>query len=69
MGANLEQFGFMVEHAATAEQAARLISAVDFDVVVSDIKVAGTSGVALLRTIRSRDLDLPLILVTGHPRS
>lgn len=35
--------------------------------VVSDISMPGMSGVELLRTIRSHDRDLPVVLVTGLP--
>jgi two-component system C4-dicarboxylate transport response regulator DctD len=34
--------------------------------VVSDIKLPGQSGLELLREIRQRDRELPVILVTGH---
>jgi EAL domain-containing protein (putative c-di-GMP-specific phosphodiesterase class I) len=38
-----------------------------FDVVVSDIMMPDLSGIDLLREIRKRDLDVPVILVTGVP--
>jgi two-component system C4-dicarboxylate transport response regulator DctD len=34
--------------------------------VVSDIKLPGKSGMELLRELRQRDRELPVILVTGH---
>jgi two-component system C4-dicarboxylate transport response regulator DctD len=34
--------------------------------VVADVKLPGQSGVELLREIRLRDRELPVILVTGH---
>jgi len=36
-------------------------------VVVSDIMMPGMSGLDLLRTVRARDLDVPVILMTGLP--
>jgi len=39
----------------------------DFDVVVSDVKMPHMSGLELLRAIRQRDLELPVILLTGGP--
>jgi EAL domain-containing protein (putative c-di-GMP-specific phosphodiesterase class I) len=38
-----------------------------FDVILSDIHMPGTSGVDLLRVIRTYDLDVPLILITAEP--
>lgn len=38
-----------------------------FDVVVSDIRMPNMSGTELLREVRARDLDLPVIFLTGDP--
>jgi len=38
-----------------------------FDAVVSDIQMPGMSGLKLLRAVREYDLDLPVVLMTGHP--
>ncbi len=38
-----------------------------FDVIVSDINMPGYGGLALLRAVRERDLDVPVILMTGRP--
>jgi EAL domain-containing protein (putative c-di-GMP-specific phosphodiesterase class I) len=38
-----------------------------FDVVVSDIHMPDLEGTELLRAVRARDLDLPVIFVTGAP--
>ena len=35
-------------------------------VIISDIKLPGVSGQQLLTTLRQRDPDLPIILITGH---
>jgi len=36
------------------------------EVVISDIQMPGLDGVALLRTIRERFPNLPVVLMTGH---
>ena len=36
-----------------------------FDVVVSDVSMPGLNGVELMRIIRERDLDVPVILLSG----
>ncbi len=38
-----------------------------FDVIVSDIEMGGMTGVELLDEVRMHDLDVPVILMTGHP--
>ena len=35
-------------------------------VIISDIKLPGVSGQQLLTTLKQRDPDLPIILITGH---
>lgn len=64
-GLTAEGYEAVVVHdgAAAIEQ----IRAGAFDVVISDIRMPGASGVDLLREIRSYDLDVPVILVTGGP--
>lgn len=37
------------------------------DLIISDVSMPDMDGVSLLREIRSRDLDIPVILVTGEP--
>lgn len=39
----------------------------EFDVIVSDIQMPGVTGLELLRTVRERDLDVPVVLMTGEP--
>lgn len=38
-----------------------------FDAILSDIGLPGIDGTALLRAIRERDLDVPVVLMTGMP--
>ncbi len=62
----LELAGFAVRGLDSAEAA---LAAVGDDwpgVVVSDIRMPGMDGMALLGALRARDPDLPVILVTGH---
>jgi EAL domain-containing protein (putative c-di-GMP-specific phosphodiesterase class I) len=56
-----------VESASDGEAAAQLILARAYDVVVSDVSMPRMGGLDLLRRLRERDLDLPLILMTGGP--
>lgn len=47
--------------------AADLLMRESFDVVLSDIGLPGMSGVDLLRLVRTYDLDVPVVLMTGQP--
>lgn len=50
----------------SAEAALRRISPDFAGVVVSDIRLPGMDGMALLRELRALDPDLPVVLITGH---
>jgi EAL domain-containing protein (putative c-di-GMP-specific phosphodiesterase class I) len=50
-----------------AEAAERMITDERFDVVLSDVQLRGMSGIDLLRAVRTHDLDVPVILMTGLP--
>lgn len=52
----------------TAEDGARglaLVAAGDFDVIVSDIRMPGADGLAVLREAKSRDADVEVVLMTA----
>ena len=57
----------VVSTASSAEEALELISDRAFDLVVSDIKMPGLSGLDLLRTVRGQQPDTPVVLITGMP--
>jgi len=62
----LELAGFEVDGFDSVEQARASVVLGAPAVVVCDVKLPGTSGTAWLREIRAVDVDLPVILVTGH---
>jgi EAL domain-containing protein (putative c-di-GMP-specific phosphodiesterase class I) len=39
-----------------------------FDLVLTDIRMPGMDGVQLLAQVRSRDLDVPVVMMTGDPK-
>jgi len=63
----LREADFEVQVAADGAAAQQLFGREHFDVVVSDIRMPGLDGIELLRLLRERDLDVPVILVTGEP--
>ena len=51
------------------ERAEHLLEAIDNevpDVLITDVRMPGMSGIALLETLRSRWPDLPVIVITAH---
>ena len=63
----LERLGYVVTACASGTLALECLERDSFDVVVSDVHMAGMDGLRLLRLVRERDLDLPVVLVTGNP--
>ena len=59
--------GYQVSVAHDGREAAALANGAAFDVIVSDIAMPDMDGLALLRTIRQADLDVPMIFMTGSP--
>jgi EAL domain-containing protein (putative c-di-GMP-specific phosphodiesterase class I) len=59
--------GHSVTTAPGGEHAVKLLESGAFDVILSDIRMPNLDGLTLLRTIRGRDLDVPVIFMTGSP--
>jgi EAL domain-containing protein (putative c-di-GMP-specific phosphodiesterase class I) len=59
--------GFDVTPAPDGEAAVRSLGEQSFDVVLTDVVMPGWNGVDVLRVVRERDLDVPVVLVTGSP--
>ena len=55
-----------VETADSAAAALDRIAAQDYDAIVTDIKMPGMDGLALLAEIRTRRPDTPTLIITGH---
>jgi len=64
---NLRSAGYIVETAQDGAEAVARFGERFFDVIVSDISMPGMGGLAMLREIRERDLDVPVIIMTGGP--
>ncbi|MBC7953473.1 MAG: sigma-54-dependent Fis family transcriptional regulator [Rhodospirillaceae bacterium] len=62
----LELAGFTVLACSTAEQALEILGRAHPNVVVTDVRMPGMSGMELLVRIHERDPELPVVLVTGH---
>ena len=63
----LTRAGHRVTEARNGVEALALLDASKAEVVLSDITMPDMDGIRLLRAIRDRDLDLPVVLATGAP--
>jgi putative two-component system response regulator len=61
----LEAAGHHVVGTESAEEALSLLHTGEFDLVVSDVVMAGLSGIELLEAVRELRASLPVVLVTG----
>lgn len=62
----LQQEGFVVQTANSGEEGLRLVRSESFDLVLSDVRMPGLDGIALLDRLRREEPDLPVVLVTAH---
>lgn len=67
LGKVLERAGFEVELMANGADALACLARRPIDVVLSDIGMPQMGGLEILRAVRERDLDLPVVLITGAP--
>lgn len=63
----LEAWGYEVVQATSGEVALQKAKERAFDIILSDINLPKASGLEILRAVRSRDTDVPVILMTGGP--
>lgn len=61
----LEEIGYRVATSASAEDALTQLADVRFDLVVTDYKLPGMTGVQLIQEIRNRNLPLHVVLLSG----
>lgn len=65
----LESAGFDIETLSRAEQVLSNIMASNFDVILSDVRMPGMTGVELLHSLKSQSSDfahIPLVLISAH---
>jgi PAS domain S-box-containing protein len=62
----LRMDGIAIDTASSAADALARIEATEYDAIVTDIKMPGMDGLALLSEIKSRRPKTPTLLITGH---
>lgn len=63
----LRSQGFTVSTAENASAALAMVDREAFDVILTDLEMPGLDGLALMESVRARDLDVPVVLITGAP--
>jgi two-component system response regulator PilR (NtrC family) len=61
----LKETGYTVMDADSSESALKLLKSDTFDLVISDIKMPGISGIELLKKIKAINPDVPVIMITA----
>ena len=69
LSAFLEGKGYSVASCANGQEALEALEAELFDLVISDIEMAGVSGFELLRQTRARHPNIGIILMTAYEES
>ena len=61
-----ERSGYQVQVFERADELTRALDSKVPDTIISDIRMPGTDGLALLKQIKQRDPDLPIVIMTAH---
>jgi len=64
---NLSARGYQVLTAADVAHAVQLLEATPVDLVVTDLKMPGASGLDLIRHVRENFRDIEVMVITGYP--
>jgi two-component system response regulator FlrC len=62
----LRRAGFQVDLAGAAEEALARLQAGGVDLLVTDLRLPGLSGIDLLRDLRGAGIETPTVVITGH---
>jgi EAL domain-containing protein (putative c-di-GMP-specific phosphodiesterase class I) len=67
IGRLLTAAGYDVSTAVDGMRAVDLLEHAVFDAILSDIDMPGLNGIRFLQAVRRRDVDVPVVLMTGNP--
>lgn len=62
----LQRIGFEVHEAASGEEALEMMTKNEYEVILTDIRMPGLTGVDLLKRIKEQSPDAIVILMTGY---
>lgn len=66
LAAVLQEEGYETLTANSGQETLKIIHNSDVDLVLTDMKMPGMDGIELLEEIKSKDPDLPVIMMTAH---
>jgi DNA-binding NtrC family response regulator len=64
---NLESQGYQVFTAPDVNEAIKILETTPMDLVITDLKMPGASGIDLIRHIRENFKDVEVMMITGYP--
>lgn len=64
---NLTSQGYRVFTASNVSEAIRMLESAPVDLVITDMKMPGDSGMVLVRHIRENFKDMEVMMITGYP--
>src|SRR5262245_21419716 len=62
----LVQAGWSALHVLSATDAVDAIGGESFDVVLTDLRMPGTDGLELLRELKHKTPEIPVVMLTAH---
>jgi DNA-binding response OmpR family regulator len=61
----LSTSGYLVRTAPSAERALQILESATFDLIITDLKMTGMSGIDLARQVLQKTPELPVVILTG----
>ena len=58
--------GYAVRTAPSGERAMQILETAQADLIISDLKMSGMSGLQLLKKVKDRNPSLPFVILTGY---
>jgi two-component system response regulator AtoC/two-component system nitrogen regulation response regulator NtrX len=62
----LKPEGYRLTEAEDAVSASTLLHSHEYDVIITDVTMPGMNGIEFLRTLRERQVESPVIVITAH---
>jgi DNA-binding response OmpR family regulator len=66
MKSGLEESGYAVDWIPEGESALEMVSAYSYDIIILDIMLPGMDGFSICKTMRSKGIDLPILILTAR---